>query len=66
MTHKNDRILSAWPPPSPIAIQLGIGQHDLHRVYPSGPPDSRLAPDDAGRAVAPDDETEPGLLSLGW
>ena len=62
------------PPPSSgdtggvageIAVQFGVGQHDLYRVRPSGPPDARLGAHGTGRAVAAGHEAEPRLLGRG-
>ena len=48
-----------------ITVELGVGQHDLHRVDAASPAQAGLGPDDAGRAVAADGEAEPGLLRPG-
>jgi hypothetical protein len=48
-----------------VTVELGVGQHDLHRVHAAGPVQAGLGPHRAGRAVAADGEAEPGLLGSG-
>jgi hypothetical protein len=49
-----------------ITVELGVGQHHLHRVNAAGPAQLGLGPHRADRAVAAGGETEPGLLRSGW
>ena len=48
-----------------VTVELGVGQHDLHRVHAAGPAQAGLGPHRADRAVAADGEAEPGLLRSG-